>query len=253
MKALWWVMVAVFFLGIGVGSAITGAQDPADRELPSFSTQIPPAQLNVPQTEPSEPEVEQAGHQDALVAFPCRLQYTSLVVCKLISYDGPYLEDGSGENVMGMAALVLENTGTIGIEYARIVLMQNGQQLVFDATYIPPKSTVLVLEENKTAYSDAPVTQCRCHTVIPGVFDLAQRTVQIREEGMCTLQVTNLTDEEMECVRVFYKHYNPEADMYVGGITYSAVIQNLKPGETRSITPYRYACGYALVVAAVQE
>lgn len=253
MKSLWWSMIVVFLLGIGVGSAITNLQDKQEGDLPSFSTQFPPAQLNAPQTEPSEPDMEQVGSDDIQTVFPCQLQYTSLVACMLTSYEGPYLDDGSEENVIGVAALVLQNTGTIGIEYARIVLIQNGQQLVFDATYIPPKSTVLLLEENKAVYSDAPVTQCRCRTVIPGVFDWAQRTVRIQEEGMCGLKVTNLTDREINCVRVFYKHHNGEEDMYVGGITYSAVIQNLKPGETRLISPYRYASGYAQVVAVVEE
>ena len=70
---------------------------------------------------------------------------------------------------------------------------------------------------------------------------------------MCTLEVTNLTEQEMDCVRIYYKHHEGENDLYVGGITYSAVIPNLSPGETRSITPYRYASGYAQVVAVVPE
>jgi hypothetical protein len=148
---------------------------------------------------------------------------------------------------------VLENTGTTGIEYARIVLMQNGQELTFDATYIPPKSTILLLEENKKPYSAAPVAACRCRTVIPGVFDRAERTVEIKETGMCTLEVTNLTDQKIDSVRVFYKHHEGKDDLYVGGITYSTAIPELEPGETRSITPYRYASGYAQVVAVVPE
>jgi hypothetical protein len=65
------------------------------------------------------------------------------------------------------------------------------------------------------------------------------------------MTVTNLTAEVMPCVRVFYKQHEGASDLYVGGITYSAVIPDLQPGETRQITPYRYANGYSAVVAVV--
>ena len=250
MKTLWWITVVVFLLGIGVGSGVTRLYAREGGDVPSFATNA--TAQPVVQT-PSAPQTEQAGTTADPAGFPFALEYTSLVARKLIAYDGAYLEDGSEENVMDMAALVLENTGTIGIEYAQIVIVQNGLELFFDATYIPPKSTILLLEENKQSYSDAPVTACRCRTVIPGVFDRAERIVAVKEMGMCTLEVTNLTEQEMDCVRIFYKHHEGEKDLYVGGITYSAVIPNLLPGEARSITPYRYASGYAQIVAVVPE
>ena len=247
MKALWWITIVVFILGIGVGNGITQLYDRSSGDVPSFATDAAPQS---PTQTPSQPPVEQLS---GTTGFPFVLEYTSLVAQKLIAYDGAYLEDGLEENVVEIAALVLENTGTTGIEYAQIVLLQGGRELYFDATYIPPKSRVLLLEDNKQSYSDAPVTACRCRTVIPGAFDRAERTVSVKETGMCTLEVTNLTEQEMGCVRIYYKLHEGEADLYVGGITYSTVIPNLLPGETRSVTPYRYASGYAQVVAVVPE
>lgn len=247
MKALWWITIVVFLLGIGVGNGITQLYDRSGADVPSFATD---AATQSPTKKPTQPTAEQMS---GTTGFPFALEYTSLVAQKLIAYDGAYLEDGLEENVVDIAALVLENTGTTGIEYAQIVLMQGGRELYFDATYIPPKSTVLLLEDNKQPYSDAPATACRCRTVIPGVFDRAERSVSVKETGMCTLEVTNLTEQEMDCVRVYYKLHEGEKDLYVGGITYSTVIPNLLPGETRAITPYRYASGYAQVVAVVLE
>lgn len=249
MKARWWLTVLAFLLGIGLGSGVAKLGSREMQDLPDATAATVPTYA----PEPTEPQAEQVGTKDDPAGFPFALEYTSLVARKLIAYDGAYLEDGSEEAVEEIAALVLENTGTTGIEYAQIILMQNGQELSFDATYIPPKSTVLLLEENKRPYSGATVTACRCRTVIPGVFDRAQRSISIKETGMCTLEVTNLTGEKMNCVRVFYKHHEGENDLYVGGITYSAVIPDLEPGQTRSITPYRYASGYAQVVAVVTE
>ena len=252
MKVLWWVVIAAFFLGMGVGTGVSGWMEPKSETVLEFSSETQ-LQTTSPQTEPIEETLSPTEDQQEAASFPLALQYTTLVVEALSSYDGPWLENGSEENVMGVAALLVHNTGTIGIEYARISLMQNGQEMIFDATYIPPKGSVLLLEENKSPYCDAPVTQCRYRTVIPGDFDMSQREVRIEEEGLGSLKVTNLTEEPMHCVRVFYKHHEGQSDLYVGGITYSVVIPDLQPGETRIVTPYRYACGYALVVAVVEE
>ncbi|MBQ2892537.1 MAG: hypothetical protein IJE24_00215 [Oscillospiraceae bacterium] len=249
MQVKWWITALIFLVGVGVGCGITRAWDREDAVLPAAVTETQPHSVQ----QPTQPDAQQSGVTQKPADFPFALEYTSLVAQKLISYEGAYLEDGSEEAVEDVAALVLENTGTIGIEYAQIILLQNGRELSFDATYIPPRSTVLLLEETRQPYSDAPVTDCRCRTVIPGVFDRAERTVAVKETGMCTLEVTNLTDQTFRGVRIYYKHHEGANDLYVGGITYSTVIPNLEPGETRSVTPYRYASGYAQVVAVVPE
>jgi hypothetical protein len=246
MKRTWWIVALVFLLGFGMGCGVAGLGSPAPAET-IRETEPKPSE------KPTQPDVEQVGDAENPAGFPYKLAYTSLVVQKLIAYEGVYLEDGSEEAVTDVAALVLENTGTIGIEYAQIILEQNGRELSFDATYIPPKSKILLLEENKQPFSAAAVTACRCRTVIPGVFDRAERMVSIRETGLGTLEVSNLTQQDLDSIRIFYKHHEGENDLYVGGITYSTVIPDLKPGETRSITPYRYASGYAQVVAVVPE
>lgn len=247
MKRTWWITALIFLLGVGVGCGIARIDSRGSERPPAAATVDQPAEM------PTQPDAEQAVEVNTPTGFPFKLEYTSLVAQKLIAYEGAYLEDGSEEAVTDVAALVLENTGTIGIEYAQIILEQNGRELSFDATYIPPKSTILLLEETKQPYSAAPVTACRCRTVIPGVFDKAERTVSVRETGMCTLEVTNLTDQPLSDIHIYYKHHEGGNDLYVGGITYSTVIPALEPGETRPVTPYRYASGYAQVVAVVPE
>ncbi len=236
----------VFLLGIGVGCVVAQSGRP---EIPETIVVTEPN----PTENPTQPNIEQVGGTAEPAGFPYQLEYTSLVAHKLIAYEGVYLEDGSEETVTDVTALILENTGTIGIEYTQIILVQSGRELSFDATYIPPKSKIMLLEENRQPYSDAPVTACRCRTVIPGVFDRAQRSVSIRETGLGTLEVRNVTEQALDGIRIFYKHHEGESDLYVGGITYSTVIPELQPGETRSVTPYRYASGYAQVVAVVPE
>ena len=240
MKQMWWMWILVFLLGVGTGKRVQAQQE---GNLPEFSA---------PETEQTAPEDTTAppGEETGL---PCTFRYTSLVAQALTVYDGPSLEDGTEAALEDVAALVLENTGTVGIEYAQIVLTQDGQELRFEATYIPPRATVLVVEADQTLYSDAPVENCRIRTVIPGSFDWSKGTIRIEERGLGSLAVTNVTDKPISCTRVFYKQDDGEVDLYIGGITFSAVLTDLMPGETRVITPYRYACGYSAVVAVTTE
>ena len=248
MKRFWWSWLAIFALGMWVGRLFLPAGEVPGAELPSFSApQMSVTETTVPTKEP-EPTYVQTGNQQGL---PCAVRYTPLVAKQLSGYDGPYLEDGTEEELIGVAALVVENTATVGIEYVQLVVSQGQRELVFDATYIPPRGTVLILEKNRQSYTRDAVTGCRCKTLIPGLFDWEKDRVLIQPGEGFSMTVTNLTAEVMPCVRVFYKQHEGASDLYVGGITYSAVIPDLQPGETRQITPYRYANGYSAVVAVV--
>lgn len=240
MKKRWLIWLAVFFLGFGLGNRA--------RSVPETSEEPPAFSLRAEPTEATQATLTQTA-VELSPEFPCSLRYTSLVVRGLACYDGPYSEDGSDEEVIGIAALVVENTATVGIEYTQIVLTQDGRELSFDATYIPPCSTILIPESSRAPYSTAEVDSCRCRTVIPGDFDWSKNRVALADEGLCSLAVTNLTGETLSCVRVYYKAHLGREDLYVGGITYSVTVTDLAPGETRTVTPYRYASGYAQVVA----
>ena len=250
MKRYWWTWVAVFVLGVWIGRLFWQQLEVPQTDIPSFSAPQVSATVPTMPTKDPEPTYVQAGNQEGL---PCDVRYTPLVVRQLASYDGPYLEDGTEEELTGVAALVVENTGTIGIEYVQLVVNQGKRELVFNATYIPPRGTVLILEKNRQPYTRDTVTGCRCRTLIPGTFDWEKERILIQPGEGFSLTVTNLTEEAMPYVRVFYKQHEAAADLYVGGITYSAVVPDLQPGETREVTPYRYAHGYSAVVAVVVD
>ena len=241
-----WIGLLVFTLGVGTGVGIHNWQNTGEGKLPVFSQQV--TLPDIRETMPAETLAEANT-----VVMPCRLQYTNLEVRGLICYDGPYLEDGTDESVMNVAALVLCNTGTIGIEYVHIVISQQGRDLSFDATYIPPKGTVLILESNRALFSDSPIEECRCRTMIPGSFDWEEDKISVESRGLGSLVVTNITQTAFPCVRIYYKQYDGESAMCLGGITYSAVITDLQPGKSVTISPYHYAVGYGQVVAIVVE
>ena len=77
---------------------------------------------------------------------------------------------------------------------------------------------------------------------------MSEDKVQVEESGEQSLTVTNLTDEDIPAVRVFYKFYMEDEGTYVGGITYTAKITNLGAGASQTITPSHYVQGSSRVM-----
>ncbi len=190
---------------------------------------------------------------DATVETTGKTSNTSVVAHRLISYDGPFLEDGSQEELVGVAALELRNTGDTVAEYVQAVVQQGQRQLHFEATFIPPGATVLALEADRTPYTADPVTDFRCPAIVGMEPQSWERSVRVETQGQCGLTVTNLTQEPIRCVRIFYKQYYEAEDMYLGGVTYCLVVTQLLPGQSRSLSPYHFATRYSRVVAVTVE
>lgn len=175
--------------------------------------------------------------------FPYAIEGTELTVQNISSYDGIFLEDGSDGEVTGVAAMVVENTGDTNVEYAAITISCNGETLEFDASDLPAGATVVVQEKNKTPYQSGTYTDCSAVVAEMGDFEMSEDQVKVEETESGSLLVTNLTDEEIPCVRIFYKFYMADEETYVGGITYTAKLTGLSAGASQTVTPSHYAAG----------
>jgi len=189
--------------------------------------------------------------QKEVVQFPCQVPGTALTVEYLAAYDGAYLEDGSDREMTGVMAAMLHNRSDREIGEATVTLQNEGQVLCFYAQCIPAGAKVLVLEQNGAAYVHTTYDACTGHVTQRHPNALTPQQLQIREADMGSLTVTNLTQMPMEQVILYYKTCSPDGSFYIGGITYSAVIENLAPSQTVRITPYHYAAGYSSVIKAI--
>lgn len=180
--------------------------------------------------------------------FPYAIEGTELTVQNISSYDGIFLEDGSDGEVTGVAAMVVENTGDTNVEYAAITISCNGETLEFDASDLPAGATVVVQEKNKTPYQSGTYTDCSAVVAEMGDFEMAEDQVKVEETENGSLLVTNLTDEEIPCVRIFYKFYMEDEETYVGGITYTAKLTGLSTGASQTVTPSHYAAGNSRIM-----
>lgn len=210
---------------------------------PSGETTIAPEKTEPPQattapTSPIEapPETEPTGGASS-ISLPYEIPDTGLVVAKVAAYDGIFLEDGSNEEITGVAAMVLTNTADTAVEFAGITLTAGTETWEFRASAIPAGATVVVQEANRTHFRETAYGDCKADVATLPELEMSSDQVEVTEHGGNSLTVTNLTGASIPVVRVFYKYYLEDMDAYVGGIAYTAKVENLEAGASVQITP----------------
>ena len=182
------------------------------------------------------------------ISFPYAIPGTDLVIQTVRSYDGIYIEDGSNQKVTGISVMVLVNNGTAGIEFADITLRQGDVELRFQASSIPAGATLVVQEASAKKYTTGEYTVASVNVGTATILEMSDGLVKVEEVENGTLLITNLTDEKIPCVRVYYKFAYEKGKVYVGGITYSAEITDLEPGQSKKVTANHFAAGSSEVV-----
>lgn len=181
--------------------------------------------------------------------LPADIEGTTLRAVELAVYEGPFWEDGTGEETADIAALVLENTGGCFVAEGAVVLDWGEDRLVFELSWLPPGEKVLVLEKDRKPYQE--VEDGICYGWTSECCSESMEAVFVEQAGDASLVFINRTDDEVPSAAAMYKHYDAESGMYIGGITYSMPVDRLQPGELRIVTPWRYAAGYSRVVCVM--
>lgn len=178
--------------------------------------------------------------------MPYHISCTSISVNRVVSYDGPFYEDGTGREVMDIAALEIINEGDVVIPYACITVTSGGQQYTFQATMIPVDTPVLVQESTAQPYFTEEIdnifgwnTVRKCKLKPP---------VTIEETGMAELLVTNDSSDVLNGLKLYYRTYYSEGNVYCGGKAFSVCIDSMLPGETKKLYPEHYVSGYSRIV-----
>ena len=182
------------------------------------------------------------------ISLPYSIGGSGLVIRSITSYDGTYIEDGSDSDISGVTVIILENTGDTEVEYASITVNREGTELQFEASALPAGETVVVQEKNRVLFEGGNYTDCSADVAEIEEFDMSSDQIRVDETGDQTLTVTNLTDENIPAVRIFYKFYMEDEDTYVGGITYTAKITGLDANASVEITPSHYLKGSSRIM-----
>lgn len=183
--------------------------------------------------------------------LPGAVQGTFLQAVQLAAYEGPFWEDGTAEEAADVAALVVENTGGCYVSEGAVVLDWGEDRMVFELSWLPPGGKVLVLEKHRKPYRD--IGDGACYGWASELYPENTGVVTVEQTGSAGLAFTNRTDGAIDGAAAMYKHYDQESGMYIGGITYSISVADLQPGESRTVTPWRYAAGYSRVVCVMTD
>lgn len=180
-----------------------------------------------------------------VLQFPCAVEGTDLNALQLVRYEGPFLENRSGQEVANTAALVLENTGGF-LESGAVVLEMEGVRLVFELYDLPPGERVLVLEKDGRLFQEGLLLNCYGWEMEWYPEDMGHVTAE--GAGGMTLAVTNQTDGIIPVAKICYRTRDPGSGMFLGGISYSVEVRDMQPGEQRLIQPPYYVSGSSRVL-----
>ena len=164
----------------------------------------------------------------------------AITIQRINGYSGIFIEDGSDKEVKNVAAIEVKNTSNKPLEFAQIQLYNGSKKLVFDVSTLPANSSAVVMEKNKASFNSSKGVTYGGTTA--GYVNSLEKTSSIKCKKVKNngIEVTNTSSKNIPCVRVFYKYKSSEG-YYVGGITYTAKVEDLKAGASQTIYPSHFA------------
>ena len=144
-------------------------------------------------------------------------------------YSGSFVENGSDRRVENVAVLLLTNRSQEYLDFARLTFTIGDKEAVFEATGIPPGKSAWVMEKNGLAIDQGAVFVCGEEvTSFRPVPDFSHLKISA-EDGR--LQITNLSNEPMEDVYIYYKNLHTDGN-FLGGITYRVAADKLPAAQS---------------------
>ncbi len=195
-----------------------------------------------------KPEDNPEKEPDRTVRFPYTIAGTDLVIDQVNSYDGLFFEDGSDKEVSNVTAIVLTNRGSTCVEYVNITMQRDDTQLRFVGSTLEAGDTMIILEADRKKFQNGEYKNCTAEISTIAKLTMSEGLLRVEENEKGGLLVTNLTDKDIPCVRIFYKYYMDDVDVYVGGITYTAKILDLAAEGSVIVTPSHYYSGFSKIL-----
>ena len=222
--------------------------NPDTGNKPQIDNALPPNVEIKPQKDP-------VSGENKGIAFPYKIEEYNIVLEKLADYNGLYVEDGTNSQVEGVAALLVRNDGEYPIEYTEISIEYEGESLQFNISALGKGEKAIVQEKNKKAVPESTALKGNALVVRRKDMSMSADTISVTDNGDNTITVTNLTDEAIPTVRIFYKYYMQDEDLFVGGIAFSARITRLAAKAKTVISPAHYSSetGRVVMVSTYQE
>lgn len=144
-------------------------------------------------------------------------------------YSGQYVEDGSDEEVSGVAAILVTNPTSRFLDLATVTYEVGDTTATFEITGLPPGGTAWVLEKERLRLEDGWEFTYKDSSYTFRSDAIRQTDLLSVESDGDTLTVTNVSGQTLENVCLYYKIKHSDGN-YLGGITYMMEFGTLEPG-----------------------
>lgn len=182
---------------------------------------------------------------------PVAVQGTCLEAITPACYEGLFWEDGSDRPVTDIAALVVKNTGGCYIAQGAVVMDWGEDRYIFEISWLPPGEKALLLE--KDAKTFLPHEDARFYGWTSTCLPERTGMVAVCTEEPDGVSLHNKTNTTLPSVTLYYKHYDWESRMYIGGVTYTYSVSQLPPGQSQPLQLPSFAAGYSRVVCVLDS
>lgn len=274
-KRLTWIIAAILLVtvvGVVIGIVTSGSQtvtptEPAEMTEQMAEQTTEASEVDAEPTETSDSATQSTEETTAptsptvaptlpqpttppktVIKLPYTIPGTTLVIQRVANYTGIYLEDGSNSDITDVAMMLLYNAGTEAVEFADCKLVYDDKTLEFKVSALPAGAKVAVQEINRQSCASGDLTDCVINIATLEKMEMSEVQVSVVDNGDNSLTVTNLTEQTIPTIRIFYKYYLSEEDAYIGGIAFSAAIQELKAGESIVLRPNHFSSNGSLVI-----
>ena len=182
------------------------------------------------------------------ISFPYTIPDTTMTAENLVIYEGPLLDQNNDAPIVNGLAVRLRNAGEKEILSAGIIMKLGNRTYRFSGSHIPAGASILLPALDDALWTDEPCTECTGWAICAENPGLTETDVEILETGMGSISVTNRGERLLRDVRLYYKNYLPEGDIYLGTPTHTAWVGTIQPGQTVPLELDRYARGYSKIV-----
>ena len=155
-----------------------------------------------------------------------------LYCLEVSTYSGPFVEDGSEEEVENVAAIIVENRSKQFLDRAMITYVFGDKVAQFELTGLPSGARAVVLEKNRlTLTGKEEYTLINCDSSFRSDAVTQSDSLKVYSSGN-VLKLENTSDETYLNTCVYYKKVNSDG-MFLGGITYMLSFDTMNPGDVK--------------------
>lgn len=170
------------------------------------------------------------------VTLPYTVEGTGLKITAMGGYSGKFVEDSSDQEVQGVFAIVVQNTGDSPLKTAKIVMTdENGNEYIFKLSTLPEGTSAIVMEEERQSYSpDINLLSIEASESFLDALSLNEDKISLSFDGE-NLKIKNISETDLTAVYVRYKSFTC-GNVYLGGITYSTSFKNVEAGAEQTVS-----------------